>query len=77
IYTHWVENTDRMEQRSVAWFVYASDEYKRRYPDFFDNIKANRENYISHDNLFYTLLDCSLIESEIVDIKLSLCRRFE
>lgn len=74
IFTHWVEHTNRIEQRSIAWFVYVSEGFKRRYPEFYENIKKNRDEYISHDNLFHTLLDCSMIESEIIDKRLSLCR---
>jgi len=74
VYTHWVEHINRMEQRSVAWFVYASDEYKKRHRDFYNNIVNNKDKYISHDNLFHSLLDCASIESEAIDRSLSLCR---
>ncbi len=77
IYTHWVENTDRTEQRSVAWFVYVTDEYKKRHRDFYENFRANKEKYISHDNLFYSLLDCAGIESPVIDKKLSICQPLE
>lgn len=77
IYTHWVENVNREEQRSIAWFVYITEEYKKRYPDFYRNIRDNKEKYISHDNLFHSLLDCATIESEVVDKTKSICREIK
>ncbi|MCX7945194.1 MAG: lipid A phosphoethanolamine transferase [Deltaproteobacteria bacterium] len=77
IYTHWVEHTNRIEQRSIAWFVFVSDEYKRRHPNLFERLKENKDKYISHDNLFHSLLDCALIESEIIDKKMSICQHIE
>jgi len=77
VYTHWVQHINRKEQRSVAWFVYASDEYKKRHGDFYNNIVNNRDKHISHDNLFHSLLDCTSIESEAIDRSLSLCREIK
>lgn len=77
VYTHRVEDIDRTEQRSIAWFVWASDEYKRRNTIRFDNIIKNKDNYISHDNLFHSILDCAAIESEVIDKGMSICHKME
>lgn len=77
VYTHRVENIDRLEQRSIAWFVYVTEEFKRRHKEFYENLLENRHKYISHDNLFHSLLDCASIESEVVDREMSICRKIK
>ncbi len=77
IYTHRVENINRTEQRSIAWFVWASEAYKKKYPVMYDNIYKNKDKYISHDNLFHSILDCAMVRSEAIDTRLSICTDLE
>ena len=54
--------------------VWASNSYKAEYPKKWLAIKeAVKNNNISHDYIFHSILDCLGIQSEIVDRSLSLC----
>jgi glucan phosphoethanolaminetransferase (alkaline phosphatase superfamily) len=61
------------EQTNVATFIWASDKFIAKNPKKFSAIKNNKNNNIDHSFIFHTILDCSGIESEIIDKNKSLC----
>jgi lipid A ethanolaminephosphotransferase len=61
-------------QKYVPFFVWVSDSYIKQNPEKAKALlERTREEKISHDYLFSSLLDCANISSEMVDKSLSLC----
>jgi glucan phosphoethanolaminetransferase (alkaline phosphatase superfamily) len=57
----------------IIWFsdiILQNTKYQKK----FSNMKKRINDELSHDNIFHTILGCSNIESEAVDIKLNLCK---
>lgn len=65
---------DAFEQRDIAFMVWVSDRFKQNNPDLVKAIAKHKEQIISHDYVFHSILDCLKIESEIVNPEYSLCR---
>lgn len=61
------------EQRLVPLFFWSSPKYKDLNNKKIINLKSNTNKKATHDNIFHSILDCSGIQSEIIDLKLSLC----
>ncbi len=61
------------EQREVPLMVWMSDSYKDSHPDKWSAVESAKENNISHDYIFHSILNCLGIESEAIDESLSLC----
>ncbi len=65
---------DPPEQRAVPMFVWVSGRYASEEELRTRCLQENRARSLSHDHLFHTILDCSGIESPLVDKEMSLCR---
>lgn len=63
------------EQREIPFLVWFSDEYKKRHPEKWQAVNELKDETISHDYIFHSILDCVGIESEIIDKSLSLCSK--
>ncbi|MGQ9652865.1 MAG: phosphoethanolamine transferase [Thermodesulfobacteriota bacterium] len=62
------------EQRAVPMFVWVSDRYASEEKPKAQSLEENQTKALSHDHLFHSILDCSGIESPIVDTAMSICR---
>jgi lipid A ethanolaminephosphotransferase len=62
------------EQRSVPMFVWVSDRYASEHGSMLQCLEENQAKPLSHDHLFHSVMDCSGIESPVVDKGLSICR---
>lgn len=64
---------------NIPFIFWVSDKFIEKHPEKYANIKLfekqaeNEERMVSHDNIIHTLLDCSSIESEILDKRFSMC----
>jgi glucan phosphoethanolaminetransferase (alkaline phosphatase superfamily) len=65
------------EQMEVPVMVWFSEKYKKNHPEKWESVKSFKEEVISHDYIFHSILDCVGIESEMVDKSLSLCRKLK
>ena len=63
------------EQREVPIIVWFSEKYKKNHPKKWEAVESFKEKIISHDYVFHSILDCTGIESEIIDKSLSLCKK--
>ncbi len=63
-----------IEQVHVFQFLWASDLMIKMMKGRYNNIRAKKDDRLSHDNVFSSLLDCMGVKSEIVIKKLSLCK---
>jgi glucan phosphoethanolaminetransferase (alkaline phosphatase superfamily) len=61
------------EQRHIPMIVWASEGWRKLHPERYQNIMSKRDEKLSHDNVFHTVLDCMDIEADFVDRSLSLC----
>ena len=64
---------DIPEQRIVPLIFWMSDSYRKSHPDKWSAVESAKENNISHDYIFHSILNCLGIESEAIDESLSLC----
>lgn len=71
MYLHGMKSTK--EQRDVPMFWWASDSFIAENPQKFAHLREKKNASLSHDNLFHSILDCTNIDSEIVDKNLSIC----
>jgi glucan phosphoethanolaminetransferase (alkaline phosphatase superfamily) len=62
------------EQYNIPLMVWVSDSFKSKNKEFYANIATYRNSKLNHDYIFHSVLDCSGVESEIIDKNLSLCR---
>lgn len=63
------------EQRSIPMIWWASEYYRLHNKAQYATLMANTRQAVSHDNIFHSLLDCSGIQTEVVDKRLSLCAK--
>ena len=63
----------------IPFLVWASDEFIKKYPQKWKNIKLfekevlQNKRMVSHDNIAHTLLDCASIQSDFIDKRFSMC----
>jgi len=62
------------EQSSVPMFVWVSDRYASEERLKSQCLEENQGMALSHDHLFHSVMDCSGIESPVVDKGLSICQ---
>lgn len=63
------------EQLLVPTLVWMSDIFISQFPEMHKAIQTHmHRSIITHDYIFPSILDCANIESDIIDISLSLCR---
>lgn len=62
------------EQRDVPLIFWASPRYIQKNPERYKALLQRKQEAVSHDNLFDSTLDCSGIDSQAMDTRLSLCR---
>ena len=70
----YLHGKDKKEQRSVACFVWYSDEYAQRYPEKINALKANRERSLKTDFLFHSILDAADVQSSYMEPSLDVFR---
>ncbi len=68
-------DTPDTENTHIAMFMWFSDKFKRKHSDYFKNAQDKEHKTISHDYIFHSLLDCIGVKSNIINHKLSLCRK--
>lgn len=68
-------NATNPENSHIAMFMWFSDKFKNRHLDYFKNAQDKKRKNISHDYIFHSLLDCIGVKSNIIDHRLSLCRK--
>ncbi len=61
------------EQKEIPFMVWFSDSFKKNYPELVNAVNSHKEQIISHDYIFHSVLHCLGIESEILDLNYSLC----
>lgn len=71
-FLHGYHNED--EQVAVNMIFWASDKYIQLHPEYIDSLNELKNEKISHDHLFHSLLGCGGIESEAINNKLNLCK---
>lgn len=57
----------------IPMFWWASDSFKAAHPERVEAITAKSGMPITHHNIFHSILECSGIETDMVDKSLSLC----
>jgi len=60
-------------QMNIAMFAWASDKYLQQHQQLFTRMQNKRDQDVSHDHIFHSLLGCSNIKSDIIEGKLNLC----
>lgn len=73
IYGHGGEN-NITEQMTVPFLVWTSDKFNVNNPGMVDNLSKKNKKEINYKYLFHSILDCSNIDSDIIDHNFSLCR---
>jgi glucan phosphoethanolaminetransferase (alkaline phosphatase superfamily) len=53
--------------------VWASEPYLKDHPERRQAMMTHLDRPLSHDHLFHSILDCSGVDSEAVDRRLSIC----
>ncbi|MFK7967618.1 MAG: phosphoethanolamine transferase [Rickettsiaceae bacterium] len=61
------------EQRDIPFMIWFSDNFKQKYPELVNSVNSHKDQIISHDYVFHSVLHCLGIESEILDLNYSLC----
>ena len=64
----------RKEEHSVPLIIWASEKYRSIHPDRYSAAQQKLNQDLSHDFIFHSLLDCSGIETTVINKNLSLCR---
>lgn len=54
-----------VEQRHVFAFLWASAIYREKHAEMMNNIHSNRNKYLSHDDVFYSILSLGGIECSV------------
>lgn len=65
---------DQRSNWEVPMIAWASDNFISNNSKKWAKFKSHRKDNVSHDNVFHTLLDCSGVDSPLIDKSLSLCR---
>ncbi len=63
------------EQYNIPFIVWASDQYLETDPDIRTNLLKKQHEKISHDYIFYTLMDAGFIDSDLYNPSLSLLKK--
>jgi len=61
-------------QNHIAMFAWASEKFIKNNPKAFKNLQKHKNDKVSHDYIFHSLLDCVGVESDYIQDALSLCR---
>lgn len=61
------------EQIDIAMFAWSSNKFIKNYPRNFSKLMMKKEEVVSHDHLFHSLLGCVDVQSEVVEEGLNLC----
>jgi len=67
------DNTPR-EQTHVAMFAWGSEKFIKNNPRIYNNLQKHKNDKISHNYIFHSLLDCAGVKSDYIQEGLSLCR---
>ncbi len=59
--------------RDIPFIVWMSDRFKAEHPVIVDTIAGNLSKAVSHDNLIYSILDCTGVKSTFIDQNYSIC----
>jgi glucan phosphoethanolaminetransferase (alkaline phosphatase superfamily) len=70
----YMHGQDRPEVLHIPMLWWASDRFLHDYPAEFARLTARRNDAVSHDYVFHSLLDCVGVRSPVIDRTLSLCR---
>ncbi|AIL65628.1 Phosphoethanolamine transferase eptA [Rickettsiales bacterium Ac37b] len=73
IYMH--GNSNIKEQIHIPMFVFASENYIKNHPAYFNNMQSKLHSALNQDNIFHSILDCSFITSDIINKNLSICQK--
>ncbi len=65
----------KLEQYSVPFIVWLSDSFIKKHKDIYESLQYYKNNKVSlsHDYIFHSLLDCSGIQSSIINKNYSIC----
>ena len=76
-YHHGRTRGNNQKEHQVPMFLWMSDSVinNKFYQKKFINAKAKTDNYLTHNNLFDSLLDCAGVNSKFFDRNLSLCKK--
>lgn len=61
-------------QINIAMFAWMSDKYLAQHPQTLEILNAHKDESVSHNNLFHSILDCGQVESDAIVPSLSICR---
>lgn len=63
------------EQLDVELFIWGSDKFIQSHPHMLKTIRDRSDELYTNDKLFYTILDCSGVETELMVDEYSLCSK--
>lgn len=58
----------------VPMMWWASPDFIQHHGSLWQSLQSKSQQAVSHDNLFHSIMDCSGVESQLIDKSLSLCR---
>ncbi len=61
-------------QINIAMFTWMSDKYLAQHPQTLEIVNTHKNEPVSHNNLFHSILDCGQVESDAIIPSLSICR---
>ncbi len=66
---------NRTEQRHVFAFLWASSQYAAKHQNMLNNVRTNSQKYLSHDDIYFSILslggiDCSIQEAKLLNLTL-------
>lgn len=72
-FLHGTHNAD--EQIAVNMIFWMSDKYIQLHPEYVNNLNKVKNEEISHNHLFHSILGCGGVKSEAIDKQLNLCNK--
>jgi glucan phosphoethanolaminetransferase (alkaline phosphatase superfamily) len=70
------QETDDAELRHVPMLVWTSDTFNRLYPGKVRHMREKQTLRLRQEFLFHSILDCSGIESPVINKKSSVCAQW-
>lgn len=64
---------DRPEQRHVPMMLWASEPFRQQHPAVMATLFSRREEPVSHDHVFHSVLGCAGFHGNVIDESLNLC----
>jgi lipid A ethanolaminephosphotransferase len=77
MFTHGVYDETAFEQLRVPMIWWMSPAFLEWRGDIYETLMLNKDNPVSHDHFFHSVLDCAGIHTSLVDEDLSVCREKE